>query len=213
MNIQQAYNTWSEQYDTNENKTRDLEAISLREHIKEREFEHCLEIGCGTGKNTQWLITQSKKVLAVDLSEEMLSKAKQKISTNNVEFIQADITQDWSFTNDNQFDLATFSLVLEHIDNLDAIFAKLNKVIQPNGTVYIGELHPFKQYSGSKARFETSEGVQVVTCFNHHITDFIEAAGNNDFELIKISEYFDDNNKNAIPRILTLIFKKSNTND
>jgi hypothetical protein len=34
MNTQQAYNSWSEQYDTNENKTRDLEAISLREHIK-----------------------------------------------------------------------------------------------------------------------------------------------------------------------------------
>ncbi len=80
MNTQQAYNSWSEQYDTNENKTRDLEAISLREHINGQEFEHCLEIGCGTGKNTAWLITQSKKVLAVDLSEEMLSKAKQKIS-------------------------------------------------------------------------------------------------------------------------------------
>lgn len=209
MNTQQAYDSWSAQYDTNENKTRDLEAVSLREHIKEREFEYCLEIGCGTGKNTEWLVTQAAKVLAVDLSEEMLSKAKQKISANNVEFIQADITQDWHFTNENQFDLATFSLVLEHIDNLDAIFAQLNKVIQPNGIVYIGELHPFKQYSGSKARFETSEGLQVVTCFNHHITDFVNAAKNNDFELIKINEYFDDNNRNNIPRILTLIFRKN----
>lgn len=211
MNTQQSYNHWSAQYDTNENKTRDLEAISLREQIKGREFENCLEIGCGTGKNTAWLITQAKKVLAVDLSEEMLSKAKQKINASNVAFIQADITQDWSFTNGNQFDLATFSLVLEHIEDLEAIFAKLNKVIQPNGIVYIGELHPFKQYSGSKARFETSEGVQVVTCFNHHITDFVSAAKNNHFELIKINEYFDDNNRNNIPRILTLVFRKSNT--
>jgi ubiquinone/menaquinone biosynthesis C-methylase UbiE len=209
MNTQQAYNSWSAQYDTNENKTRDLEAISLRENIKGHEFEHCLEIGCGTGKNTEWLVTQAAKVLAVDLSEEMLSKAKQKITANNVAFIQADITQDWSFTNGHQFDLATFSLVLEHIEDLEAIFAKLNKVIQPNGIVYIGELHPFKQYNGSKARFETSEGVQVVTCFNHHITDFVNAAKNNDFELIKINEYFDDNDKNNIPRILTLVFLKN----
>ncbi len=209
MNTQQAYNSWSEQYDTNENKTRDLEAISLRENINRQDFEQCLEIGCGTGKNTAWLITQAKKVLAVDLSEEMLSKAKQKISASNVAFIQADITQDWSFTNGNQFDLATFSLVLEHIEDLDTIFAQLKKVIQTNGIVYIGELHPFKQYSGSKARFETSEGVQVVTCFNHHVTDFLSAAKNNDFELIKINEYFDDNNRNNIPRILTLLFKKN----
>ena len=187
MNTQQAYNSWSEQYDTNENKTRDLEAISLREHINGQAFENCLEIGCGTGKNTAWLITQAKKVLAVDLSEKMLSKAKQKIIAPNVTFVQADITQDWSFTNGNQFNLATFSLVLEHIEDLDAIFAKLNKVIQTNGIVYIGELHPFKQYNGSKARFETSEGVQVVTCFNHHITEFVNAGKINDFELIKIN--------------------------
>jgi ubiquinone/menaquinone biosynthesis C-methylase UbiE len=209
MNIQQAYNIWSEQYDTNENKTRDLEAISLREHIKGQTFEHCLEIGCGTGKNTEWLVTQAAKVLAVDLSEEMLSKAKQKINASNITFIQADITQDWSFTNSNQFDLATFSLVLEHIEDLEAIFAQLNKVMQTNGIVYIGELHPFKQYNGSKARFETSEGLQVVTCFNHHITEFVEAANKNHFELINIKEYFDENDKNNIPRILTLVFKKN----
>ncbi len=209
MNTQQAYNIWSEQYDTNENKTRDLEAISLREHIKGQTFEHCLEIGCGTGKNTEWLVTQAAKVLAVDLSEEMLSKAKQKINASNITFIQADITQDWSFTNSNQFDLATFSLVLEHIEDLEAIFAQLNKVMQTNGIVYIGELHPFKQYNGSKARFETSEGLQVVTCFNHHITEFVEAANKNHFELINIKEYFDENDKNNIPRILTLVFKKN----
>ena len=210
MNTQQAYNIWSEQYDTNENKTRDLEAISVREHITRQGFESCLEIGCGTGKNTAWLITQAKQVLAVDLSEEMLAKAKKKINSPKVTFIQADITKDWSFTGGNQFDLATFSLVLEHIENLDAIFAQLKKVMQPNGMVYIGELHPFKQYNGSKARFETSEGVQIVNCFNHHITDFTEAARNNGFELITIQEYFDDNNRNTIPRILTLLFKKTN---
>lgn len=208
MNTQQAYNIWSEQYDTNENKTRDLEAISVREHITGQGYESCLEIGCGTGKNTAWLITQAKQVLAVDLAEEMLAKAKQKINSPNVTFLQADITKDWSFTGGNQFDLATFSLVLEHIENLDAIFAQLKKVMQPNGMVYIGELHPFKQYNGSKARFETNEGVQIVNCFNHHITDFIEAARNNGFALITINEYFDDNNRNTIPRILTLVFKK-----
>jgi hypothetical protein len=29
MDVQQAYNIWAAQYDTNENKTRDLEAKSL----------------------------------------------------------------------------------------------------------------------------------------------------------------------------------------
>ncbi|MCE3229864.1 MAG: SAM-dependent methyltransferase, partial [Bacteroidetes bacterium] len=87
MNIKQAYNSWASQYDTNENKTRDLEATALREVLEEIEFDNCLELGCGTGKNTEWLITKAKHVTGVDLSEEMLNKAKEKISSDKVRFL------------------------------------------------------------------------------------------------------------------------------
>jgi ubiquinone/menaquinone biosynthesis C-methylase UbiE len=207
MNVQQAYNLWAAQYDTNENKTRDLEGISLRETLSEIEFHHCLEIGCGTGKNTKWLMKKANQITAVDLSDEMLRIAKAKVNSDNVKFIQADITKEWNFI-DEQFDLITFSLVLEHIEHLNDIFQKLSKATKRNGFVYIGELHPFKQYSGSKARFETAEGVKTVTCFNHHITDFTVAATQNGFEIVKIAEYFDNDDRTSIPRILTLLLRK-----
>jgi hypothetical protein len=35
MNTQQAYDIWSEIYDTNINKTRDLEAIAIREVLSD----------------------------------------------------------------------------------------------------------------------------------------------------------------------------------
>lgn len=208
MNVKQAYSIWSEQYDTNENSTRDLEAISLRQNLKEQNFHNCLEIGCGTGKNTEWLASIANNVLAIDVSEEMLSKAIKKNNAKNVRFAQADIIKEWHFTDKNKYDLATFSLVLEHIENLDNIFQKLSEVLNSNGIIYIGELHPFKQYNGTKARFETTDGTQVVTCFNHNISDFVNSARKYNFQLIDINEYFDDNDKTTIPRILTLIFKK-----
>jgi ubiquinone/menaquinone biosynthesis C-methylase UbiE len=153
MNVQEAYNNWAAQYDTNLNKTRDLEARSLREMLAGIAFDRCLEIGCGTGKNTVWLMEKASTVTAVDLSEEMLAKARAKISSPKVKFIQADITQPWQFA-EGKYHLVTFSLVLEHIQNLDAVFEKVSGVLQSGGYVYIGELHPFKQYTGSKARFE-----------------------------------------------------------
>ena len=119
---------------------------------------------------------------AIDLSEGMLEKAKEKIQSDKVAFHIVDILKDWTFS-ESKYDLVTFSLMLEHIENLDHTFREAAAALKPGGHVYIGELHPFKQYNGSKARFETSEGVQVVTCFNHHITDFVNAAKNNDFEL------------------------------
>lgn len=207
MDVKEAYNIWAAQYDTNKNKTRDLEGLALRETLSPIAFDNCLEIGCGTGKNTAWLVTKANNITAVDLSEEMLSRAKAKINSDRVRFVQADITQEWTFTEET-FDLATFSLVLEHIEDLNDIFNKLSTVITDRGFVYVGELHPFKQYSGSKARFETAEGTTTVTCFNHHISDFTDAALKNGFELLKVAEYFDQDDKNTIPRILALLLKK-----
>lgn len=205
-NVSSAYNQWADQYDTNKNRTRDLEAISLRAALDELpHFNNCLEIGCGTGKNTAWLLTRCAKITAVDLSEGMLARAKEKISAEHVEFRQADITQNWDFAH-GPYDLATFSLVLEHIELLDPIFTQLKEVMAPNGYVYVGELHPFKQYSGSKARFETEEGLQIVTCFNHHVSKFFQAAKKQGFRLVNLQEWFDEDNK-ELPRILSMLFQ------
>lgn len=207
MNIAEAYNNWSSQYDTNSNRTRDLEALALRSLLRERTFRHCLEIGCGTGKNTCWLAEQAGIVTAIDFSEKMLSIARQKINNKNVRFIHADILQPWNFV-DHPVDLVAISLVLEHVEHLPTFFEKLKQVVADQGTVYIGELHPFKQYIGSSARFETEEGIQRLTCFTHSVSDFIIAAKANGFQLMELDEFFDDENRNTIPRILCLQFKK-----
>ncbi len=207
MNVKEAYNNWAALYDTNRNKTRDLEAVSLRETLANIPFESCLEMGCGTGKNTAWLLTKANQLLSVDLSEEMLAKAREKIDAEHVVFKQVDMLQPWTFT-DRIFDLVVFSLVLEHIEDLNGVFKKVADVTKPGSRVYMGELHPFKQYAGTKARFETENGVQVVTCFDHHVSDFVQAALQNGFEIETVKEYFDENDRNGLPRILTLLFKK-----
>lgn len=207
MDIANAYNSWSAQYDTNDNKTRDLEALSLQKILQGKSFKHCLEIGCGTGKNTAWLLSICDQITAIDLSNGMLDIAKNKIQSDKVNFIEGDITKDWTFAKDT-YDLITFSLLLEHIEDLDAVFQKLAMVSDTGTRVYIGELHPFKQYAGSKARFETESGIEVVTCFNHHVTDFIQAANASGFQLILIDEQFDDADRSQIPRILNLLFEK-----
>jgi ubiquinone/menaquinone biosynthesis C-methylase UbiE len=207
MDIANAYNSWSAQYDTNDNKTRDLEALSLQRILQGKTFNYCLEVGCGTGKNTAWLLTICDQITAIDLSNGMLDIAKNKIHSNKVNFIEADITKDLTFAKDT-YDLVTFSLMLEHIEDLDAVFQKVAQVTTLGSRVYIGELHPFKQYAGSKARFETESGTEIVTCFNHHVTDFIQAANASGFQLIQLDEQFDDADRSQIPRILNLLFEK-----
>jgi ubiquinone/menaquinone biosynthesis C-methylase UbiE len=207
MNTQQAYNHWAEQYDSNANKTRDLEAVALRAMLAQRTFRCGLEIGCGTGKNTIFLQSICETLTAVDFSSKMLVKAKAKVDSPHVTFRQADITEQWSFAKD-RYDLITFSLVLEHIEHLDPVFAKVREVADVGSIIYVGELHPFKQYGGSKAKFETPEGTQVVPCFTHHVSEFISAAKANGLIVRALDEYFDDNVKNGIPRVLTILFER-----
>ena len=206
MNNQQAYNVWAENYDTVENKTRDLEAKALRESVLPAKSLDILEIGCGTGKNTEYLLTKAKKLVGADFSAEMLAQAKEKIKAENVEFRQFDLREDWNF-NENQFDFITCSLALEHIENIDFVFGQARKVLRANGLFYIGELHPFKQYQGSKARFETGSGVFELECFVHHISEFFEVAVKNNFQIVELKEWFDNDDKTQIPRLLTIICK------
>ncbi|RYY29995.1 MAG: class I SAM-dependent methyltransferase [Chitinophagaceae bacterium] len=207
MDPKQAYDFWSSLYDTNKNNTRDLEAVALKETLADIPFNNVLEIGCGTGKNTGWLMKKAKKVLGVDLSPGMLEQARIKFNEPDVSFINADINEEWNFT-DARYDLITFSLVLEHIESLAPVFKKAFTALESGGYVYVGELHPFKQYTGTKARFDTADGRQVVDCFNHHISDFTMAATAAGFRIIQLNEYFDTPDRNEIPRILTLVLHK-----
>lgn len=206
MNVEQAYNVWANNYDTVENKTRDLEAVALRESVSVLGLLNILEIGCGTGKNTEWLVSKAKHLVAADFSAEMLAKAKKKIAADNIEFKQIDLREDWA-SGENEFDLIVCSLALEHIENIDFVFSQAQKVLRGGGRFYVGELHPFKQYLGSKARFETGSGVFDLECFVHHVSEFFAAAKNNNFECVEIREWFDDDDKSLVPRLLTMIFR------
>ena len=207
MNNSEAYNQWASNYDTMINTTRDLEQEAFRKVLSTIKFNDVLEIGCGTGKNSEWLLTKSKSIIAADFSEGMLAKARGKIDNKIVQFIKTDVREQWQFKN-NSFDLISFSLVLEHIENIDFIFGEAKRVLKLGGFIYIGELHPFKQYAGSKARFEVEDGIFELECFIHNISDYLNTAKKYQFECVELMEWFDDNTtKETIPRLLTMVFK------
>ncbi|SKB72786.1 Methyltransferase domain-containing protein [Soonwooa buanensis] len=110
MHAEEAYKYWANQYDDNLNKTRDLETKVLRENLNNINFKNFLEIGCGSGKNTEWLINKGENILVIDLSDEMLQIANQKIDNKKVKFLNLDINQEWNFT-EKIFNLIVFSLV------------------------------------------------------------------------------------------------------
>ena len=208
MSTQQLYDQWSETYDDVENKTRDLEKKVCEQVLSGIKFENVLELGSGTGKNTLWLAGHAKQVISVDLSEEMQAVAIEKVRNSNVNFRLGDIRRDWEFV-DSKFDLITCSLILEHVEDLDPVFQRASKALSAKGYFYVCELHPFKQYAGSKARFETDGQQQILECFQHHVTDYTAAAVNCDLAIAAVNEWFDDDDRNARPRLISFLFRKN----
>lgn len=208
MTIDEAYNSWAKQYDTNKNKTRDLDALATQKTLSEYEFKNVLELGCGTGKNTRWLLNKATQIIGLDFSVEMLKIARKKITNENVEFRLANLNKSWKVQ--NQFaDLITANLTLEHINNLNHIFNQANKKLTENGIFFVSELHPFKQYIGSKAKFETENGTQELSVYTHHISDYITHAKANGFELLELKEWFDyEEKEKGFPRLISFVFKK-----
>ena len=204
MKTSAVYRRWAPYYDSNENKTRDLEEKVMKKYLRGRSFSHVLELGCGTGKNTRWLVRKAAKVTSVDFSAEMLAVARSRIRSARVRFITADITRPWKFAGD-RFDLIIFSLVLEHIKDLDAIFRKARKSLNTGGQVYIGELHPFRQYKGSRARVTIGNREWETTCYVHHLSDFTRAALKSGFVISDVQEHFDAGA--SMPRILSLTLR------
>lgn len=207
MSIENAYNAWADSYDAMLNKTRDLEELVAREMLNKPRYGAILELGCGTGKNTKWLVKKCTSLVAMDFSEAMLNKAKLQISSEKVIFKQQDLLTDWKLS-PNSFDLISCSLVLEHIEDLDEIMKKAAQVLNKNGLFYISELHPFKQYSGSKARFDNGKEVQELETFTHHLSDYLTAANKSGLKLMELKESFDEVNSNNVPRLISFLFQK-----
>ncbi len=206
FNVQEGYNQWSHSYDAVTNKTRDLDKVATQTILDPYGFLNVLELGCGTGKNTEWLQQKAQRVTAVDFSEGMLQQARNKITAGAVHFVQADVTRPWPF-DAAAFDLATCNLILEHVQNLQHIFAEACRVLKPEGKFFICELHPAKQYGGSKARFEKQDELVVLDTFTHHTSEFFNTGLQNGFQCIRLDEWFDEG-EYAMPRLISFLFEK-----
>lgn len=208
MTIQDAYNHWADSYDADRNLTRDLDAWIVRETFASRPMEHALEIGCGTGKNTRFLAQISRRVTALDFSPGMLRSAREKTAAApNVLFCRTNLLHPWPLPAAS-VNWVICDLVLEHIADLAAVFAEAFRCLKPGGSFFIAELHPFRQYSGSKANFQMGAQVFEVDAFIHHVSDFLKAGQSNGLMLDDLQERWHAEDQGQIPRIITFQFRK-----
>ena len=207
MKIQEAYNQWSATYDSDLNLTRDLDQTATANALANLSFETILEIGCGTGKNTSLFSQIGKRVLAIDFSQGMIKKAKEKLVSKNIFFCAADVMEMWPCRS-GSVGLVTCNLVLEHIEDLSSVFSEAYRSLIKGGYLFVCELHPFRQYRGKKARFEGAVGTIEINAFVHHLSEFFDVAQGCGFAVTQFREWWHGEDASQLPRLVSIMFQK-----
>ena len=109
---------------------------SLKRKTKSKDV---LDYGCGTGSFTEKVIAfQPKKIVAIDISEEAIKKAKNKpeAENKNVEY-RVENCENLNLNSDT-FDVAYGGGILHHL-NLNKSLNELNRVLRKDGTIIFVE--------------------------------------------------------------------------
>jgi ubiquinone/menaquinone biosynthesis C-methylase UbiE len=223
--IANAYDDWAETYDTVPNRTRDLAGQVLRQTALNLNGRAVVEVGCGTGRNTEWLARSEgasdaaglrshtagpTSISALDFSAAMLARAQRRVNDPRVRFIQHDIHNSWPL-GDASVDVVIAMLILEHVEHLEPFFAEAARTLTAGGELFICELHPMRQYLGGQARFlnqKTGEYIRVAA-FLHDVSDYVNAGLSAGFNLLHLGEWRDEEETTDPPRLLSLHFRRA----
>lgn len=160
-----------------------------------------LDLGCGTGVTTSVLLDfyPQAKVIAIDLFDEMLNRAKKRLVnyTEQITYIQGDFRKiDW----ESNIDICISSLALHHIlpYEKNQLFDKIYKTLSDDGIFIMIDWTKFNSNNIQKKAFENAEkhadksvtNKQIVEAWTYHweninipdtVEDLIEWLKNSEF--------------------------------
>ncbi|MDD5748260.1 MAG: class I SAM-dependent methyltransferase [Actinomycetota bacterium] len=94
-----------------------------------------VDLGCGEGYGPFMLAQHASKVVAVDISEQVINHAKNKYKTNNLSFEIMDVCS--LNLEDSSFDVAISFQVAEHLENDKPHFEEMSRILNENGIAII----------------------------------------------------------------------------
>jgi SAM-dependent methyltransferase len=176
--------------------------IHLNELLISKKNMHVLELNCGTGEDANYISKHNHKVIATDISNEMMQVSKEKNSSTSVTFKQLDITKITNTTFVNKFDLifsnfggfnclskSEISSFLSLAPNLLNEKGKIVLVIMPKKTIWERFYFSIKGESNLAKRRNTSsfiladvQGIKVKTWY-YNPSEIIEES--NAFKICK----------------------------
>jgi malonyl-CoA O-methyltransferase len=148
-----------------------------------------LDVGTGTGRHALRIAESGARVTAVDFSEEMLAKAREKRGADRVRWLAHDVTRPLPF-GAKSFDRVISALVLEHIpvDELVSFFRELARVTRDDGVIVVTAMHPAMFVKGVSANFHDDSGEVRPRSHAATLSDYVMGAVHAGLVIVALTE-------------------------
>lgn len=128
----------------------------LRSLLPDLKGKRILDLGCGFGWFARWARQQgAASVLGLDVSQNMLDRAKQMTSDTAIEYRRADLES--AELPESSFDLVFSALALHYIEDLPRILKSANRALHEGWLVFSME-HPIYTASRKADWLQHSDG-------------------------------------------------------
>jgi ubiquinone/menaquinone biosynthesis C-methylase UbiE len=149
-----------------------------------------LDVGAGTGRHAVRVAQRGARVTAVDFSEEMLARARQKTGADRVRWLVHDVALPLPFES-RSFDRVLSALVLEHIpvDDLASFFRDLGRVARDDGLIVVTAMHPAMFLKGVSANFRDDSGEVRPRSYVATLSDYVMGAIQAGLVIVSLAEH------------------------
>jgi malonyl-CoA O-methyltransferase len=177
LSVLDGYSAWASFYDDDGNPLTALEGPAVARWLGPLEGRRALDLGCGTGRHTVALAAAGAQVAALDMTPEMLARARAKLPGEAVGWVRHVLPRPLPFR-EAAFDVVVLGLVAEHVADLARLLGEGRRVLAPSGRLILSALHPERTAEGQRARFidpQTGRRRPIQT-FHRTSADYLEAA-------------------------------------
>lgn len=134
-----------------------------------------LDLGCGFGWHCRYAIENgAKSVVGVDISQKMLSEAKNKTESEAIQYICMPI-EDIDFPA-NSFDVVISSLAFHYVQSFDEILNRVSKCLSSGGEFVFSVEHPIFTAHGTQDWYYDNEGNIIHWPVDKYFTEGLRSA-------------------------------------
>ena len=151
--VRRAYARWADSYDFTFGRIAEAGRLAAVEKLNQLPQGRVLEAGVGTGMSLPFY-GRHLAVTGIDLSPEMLAKARARVARKGLSQVEAILEMDAARLDfpDASFDAVVAMYVLTVVPDPAAVMAELSRVCKPGGQVIV--VNHFSQANGLRGAVE-----------------------------------------------------------